>query len=799
MKSLRCISIFLIAFFFFTTFATAQRRRGAPPKPQSAQPAQQPAPSFENVLATDSYRVYIEVRGVGQLLKTSSFNEVMEPIMKVASTPNGFKALLAWLNSQTDALTTSRLMVASWSARPKLPNVLLAIEFASPEEAQKFEPRLKTFLPTMFPTPEPTPSPKTSPSANVPAEKSASQQESGSRAEQSKEALPSFVIKQAGSLVFVSDAAFTFKNLRPAGSKLLTEDPNFRRVHDRFATESVLVYFDSGGLEREEEERRRQAEEELANRSEPIPPDPHPPESRPPDLPAHSDIQPEAPPPAPVDPDFVPQAQLETSQQTSVPLDETSQRSPSPDIGTMLIGRMANVLFSGKSAWPEAIGVALSFDADSYALRLLLVNEPGVKGNAIPFMPQLISGPALTPEAAALFPADTEFFATLSLDYPQIYESMTKAFADQKIRYGMTTAGGEMLDYSPFTVFEAKSGIKLKNDLIPLLGNEVALMLPLKTLDVVPESVTAPSPAGGAEVTDNVDKAAPPLTPNPVIAIGIRDREGVRALIPKLIEAVGFKGASLLAQTEKRGDTEVVSYADALSYAFIGNFLVIASSPKEVRRVVDAHLNHDTLASEAHYRNFTRWQPRQVLGQFYLSPKLMESYREFARSMDSSMTPVLGDLLSRLSPTPEPLTYALSNEGLGPMHELRIPKNLALLMLASMFGVPSQSASPPNEAMARGMLRTVASAEATYRATNKDGSYASKEQLVELGLIAKDAFEKNGYRIELSASGSTFQAFAVPVEYGKTGKLSFFVDESNVIRAGDLGGGPATVADKPVQ
>jgi hypothetical protein len=40
---------------------------------------------------------------------------------------------------------------------------------------------------------------------------------------------------------------------------------------------------------------------------------------------------------------------------------------------------------------------------------------------------------------------------------------------------------------------------------------------------------------------------------------------------------------------------------------------------------------------------------------------------------------------------------------------------------------------------------------------------------------------------------------AVPIEYGKSGKLSFFVDETGVLRAGDHGGGPASIADKPVQ
>ena len=792
MKTLRSISFLLIVFFFFSTSATAQRRRGAAQKAQPAPPAQQPGPAFENVLATDTYRIYVEVRGVGQLLKTASFTDVMEPILKVASPPSGFKTLMGWLNSQTDVLTTSRLMVAGWSARPNVPNVLLAIEFASQEEAQKFEPRLKAFLPKMFPTPDPTPAPKASPSPNAPGEKPSSDKEDESRAEQSKEAKPSFVIKQAGSLVFISDAAFTFKKLRPAGSKLLTEDPSFRRVHDRFATESIFVYFDSGGQERDSEERRRKYEEEASKQRETIVAVSEPPENYQSDIPP--DIQPDLEPPPPaVDPDFVPQ--LETRPHTSIQI-EKSQLPPQPDIGSQLISRMANVLFSGRSMWPEAVGAALSFDADSYALRLLLPSEPGVKGNPIPFMPQLISGPALTPEASTLFPADTEFFVTLSLDYPQIYESMTKAFSDQASRAGMIIPGSDETD-TPFAAFESKSGIKLKNDLLPLLGNELALMLPFKALDIGPDKATAPSTAG-SDGADNVGKAAPPLTPNPVIAIAIRDREGVRALIPKLIESIGFKGASLLAQTEKRGDVEVVSYADALSYAFIGNFLLISPNPKEIRHVVDAYLNHDTLASDAHFRNFTRWQPRQVLGQFYLSPKLMESYHEVARSMDS-ITSQLGDLLSRLSPTSEPLTYALSNEGLGPMHELRIPKNLALLMLASMFGVSTQAATPSNESMAQVTLRMIASAQATYRATNKDAGYASKDQLIEAGLIGKEAFERNGYRIELTVSGSKFEATAVPLEYGTTGKLSFFVDESNVVRAGDHGGGPATVADRPVQ
>src|SRR6185436_7355900 len=119
--------------------------------------------------------------------------------------------------------------------------------------------------------------------------------------------------------------------------------------------------------------------------------------------------------------------------------------------------------------------------------------EPSAKGNPIPFMPQLISGPALTLEGAGVFPADTEFFVSLSLDYKQILDGMVKALADQTQQIVITSAAGEGEAESPFAVYERKAGIKLREDLIPLLGNEVAVMLSLQTLDVGPGNVVAES------------------------------------------------------------------------------------------------------------------------------------------------------------------------------------------------------------------------------------------------------------------------------------------------------------------
>ena len=59
-------------------------------------------------------------------------------------------------------------------------------------------------------------------------------------------------------------------------------------------------------------------------------------------------------------------------------------------------------------------------------------------------------------------------------------------------------------------------------------------------------------------------------------------------------------------------------------------------------------------------------------------------------------------------------------------------------------------------------------------------------------------FEQLGYKLEMTLSGDKYTVTATPTAYGKSGKLSFYTDNSRVIRQGDHGGRPATAADKPV-
>ena len=149
----------VVVLVMLATPLLAQQRRNAPRKPA----VPEPAPTFDSLLAADSYKVYCEIRGIGGLVRSSAVNDLLDPIMKLGGPPKEFKTVVKWLNAHAEVLAGSRMMVAGWSSRPNLPNVLIAIEFPSPEEAKKFYPELRDFLPKILPTPTPTPSPTPTP------------------------------------------------------------------------------------------------------------------------------------------------------------------------------------------------------------------------------------------------------------------------------------------------------------------------------------------------------------------------------------------------------------------------------------------------------------------------------------------------------------------------------------------------------------------------------------------------------------------------------------------------------------
>jgi hypothetical protein len=100
-----------------------------------------------------------------------------------------------------------------------------------------------------------------------------------------------------------------------------------------------------------------------------------------------------------------------------------------------------------------------------------------------------------------------------------------------------------------------------------------------------------------------------------------------------------------------------------------------------------------------------------------------------------------------------------------------------------------------NEAAAQARLRSVVNAEISYQLESA-GQYATLDELVQKGSMSDPSQGKlTGYRFDVKVRAGGFEATAVPERFGISGKRSFYVDESRVLRAADKGGLPATSSD----
>jgi len=771
---MKVLNSFLLVFAFaltpvLTTESLAQQRR-QPPKPVRKVGTVQNVPTFDTLIAADTYKIYVEVRGVGQLVRSNSVNELIDPVIKLADPPKEFKTLVKWLNTRADDVMTSRMLVATWATAKNVPEALVAIEFDSPEEAMKFEPQLNRFLPKVLPTPTPqaSPSPANTTTSAKPEDVAAK---------------PQYFLKQVGSLILITPSALNLKDLRPPKSRALSEEPSFRVARNRFASEQFFVYVDVNGIEKEEEDRRKQDQVEEAKRSEE--------EAKPA---AENPVAPDSSTTEEKKPNEEEQ-QTETALTAVTTHDQTSTQQTGPDPMTMAVGMLANSFFGGVAKWPNAIGFGVSFEGESFDVRALMVNAPGEKCDVIPIFPNLIPGAPLNPASPSILPADTELFATLSLDLPEIYAAISKPHLGEQENSAMQTISDTELA-GPFAEIEKHLKIKIKDDVLPLLGSEIVVSMPVNFLEDSrpPKPIPEASPS-----TNNGTEPKPATGPSFVIALSLKDKEGMHALLPKIVDSLGFKGASALAQTERRENTELVSYANTFSYAFIENFLILSADSVTTRHVVDSYLKHETLSSDTQFKNYTRWQPRQVQALVYVSPALMDSYKSWANQPSTLISDQTREILSTLSLVGQPITYSLSNDGLGTLHEVHVPKNLVLMAVAGMAAESNPSPLVANERAAIGALYMIANVESQYRSGEGQGSFGSLEKLVENQMVSKEMIENHGYKIQVTVIGNKFEVSAVPIDYGTTGRTSYYIDQTNILRGGDHGGAAATVDDNPIR
>src|SRR5437773_6938647 len=92
--------------WLFLIISLASSPIAAQRRPIQRRSTTEPAPrqviSFDTLLAADSYNVYGEVRGVGQLMRSEGVKDLLDPITKLTAPPKEFKSLVKWLNSRAE-------------------------------------------------------------------------------------------------------------------------------------------------------------------------------------------------------------------------------------------------------------------------------------------------------------------------------------------------------------------------------------------------------------------------------------------------------------------------------------------------------------------------------------------------------------------------------------------------------------------------------------------------------------------------------------------------------------------------
>jgi type II secretory pathway pseudopilin PulG len=143
--------------------------------------------------------------------------------------------------------------------------------------------------------------------------------------------------------------------------------------------------------------------------------------------------------------------------------------------------------------------------------------------------------------------------------------------------------------------------------------------------------------------------------------------------------------------------------------------------------------------------------------------------------------------------------------------------NLLSVVLIVPIGIVAAIAIPnllaarqaANEGASIAALRRIHTAEATYQATRGNGEYGTLAELADSSeaepLINPALLTAHyGYNFVVETASSNgespakFHAVAVPVEYGTTGRRSFYVDETGVIRGENLRGEQATELSPPL-
>jgi hypothetical protein len=787
------------------------------------------------MLAADAYTVYAELRRVGALSRLDEVKTAVASLRLLGGEEaRPLTDFYDFIAANAEALGESRIVVAFMPARRGVPQGVAAFELESPEAAAAFEPKLRRSIGEQVrqvkKAIEAQPAQPTQPAPATQSTQPAPRAQPGAQRGQKPPApvkVPGsdFAIRRAGRWLVTSDGPFKLKQLRAGeGEPSLADSTRFQTVRARFSNASLFVYVDTDVAQRAWALQMQMIEESNPEVSgvgsgEPSLPTPvivETPEVTTGKLPAPPGADATPDPAASPEPTAEPSPEEGDSSGAVVGVSdgegEDGGEAPPPPEPTAEeravrgLGRIMQSLGFGVPRIPGAVALGVGLDRGALAVRLAVENTPDGTIALIPFLPNIVSGPPVTGGTAEVAPADSELFVAGSLDWTHIYNSTLGAASVNPA--GLMSAGGMRDDEEgggkrepqptadeTVAAVEKLFGFKFKEDLLPSLGNEVALSMPLDENDfALGGGRRSRVEEGGRDKRD--------AEPGPVFIASLNDPAKMREILPRVVVALGFVSPGAPQVPEKREGVEIrtLGASDGISYAVVDSFLLVGEL-KAVRHCVDSYSSRRTLAGSNEYREATSWQARQKLVQLFVSDSVVRRVVDASRTRSAGSTDaVVRALLAQLEAAEyAPASYEATNEGDVVMHELRLPLSLIKSYATAVAVSAMDSAVISGENSAVQTLHHIAIAQFGYKHEKKKERYGTLEELRAEGMLEKDFLTgETEYKYELNAGADKFEITATPRNYGKTGRRSFRIDENLDVRGADHKGERATSDDPKV-
>ncbi|MBS1809617.1 MAG: hypothetical protein JST84_15765 [Acidobacteria bacterium] len=244
----------------------------------------------------------------------------------------------------------------------------------------------------------------------------------------------------------------------------------------------------------------------------------------------------------------------------------------------------------------------------------------------------------------------------------------------------------------------------------------------------------------------------------------------------------------------------------AAHLAFSDEYLIVADSKETIKQMLDLSEGGRAIATDFNYSRAMSSLGGAGLTKVFVGPKMFDdTLNGFIKSWVTNPSTLDPDLSQR-APLNVPATAAagIESENNSLKLELFSPLGIAGTVALWGFGSDVKQTTDRKENQARQNLWELRKAQKVYAQKHKN-QYATLEVLAKAKVTAFDVetlkSEEGNYKFAftLKPGGKGYEATATPIKYGRQGRKSFFIDESDKLRVADKQGAVATANDEVIE